>query len=134
MKSLRLFFFCVLALVLPVNSVLAQMPAYAKIASAHTEHAAHQHDASAPHLSQTPSSEQLHIHLGLFGQQSVHVHEPMPVTTTDCAKACQTSLNSILLDPLFAIPLFSAILVDAAPATLCSVTLAPLEDPPKLRA
>ncbi len=135
MKVLRLFFFCVLVVVLPVNSVLAQMPAYAKITSAHTDHAPHQHDETGADLSHALPDKQMHIHHGLFGQQSVHVHEPMPVATADCAKACQTTTNPILFDSWLTetFPL-SAILVDASLATLCSVTVAPLEYPPKLRA
>ncbi|QZA77285.1 hypothetical protein K4H28_13490 [Deefgea tanakiae] len=135
MKVLRLFFFCVLLVVLPVNSVLAQMPAYAKITSAYTDHAPHQHDETGADLSHALPDKQIHIHQGLFGKQSVHVHEPIASVSIDCVNACQTMPNSVIFDSRFTVPFpLVAILVDASCATLFSVTLAPLEDPPKFRA
>jgi hypothetical protein len=130
MKKLRLFFFCVMAIVLPVNAVLANMPMPIKVESAH---AAHHHEEAAP-VADVEKPE-LHLHLGLFGKVSEHWHEPMPVTTVDCAKACQTMANSVLFDSQFALPIFlSSILVEIPHAALYSVTLAPPEDPPKFRA
>jgi len=137
MKVLRLFFFCVLVVVLPVNSVLAQMPAYGKITSSHTEHAPHQYDEIDAGLNHAlPDKQiQIHIHQGLFGKQSVHVHEPIASVSIDCVNACQTMPNSVIFDSRFTVPFpLVAILVDASCATLFSVTLAPLEDPPKFRA
>ncbi len=135
MKAFRLFLFCVLAIVLPVNSVLAQVPAYAKMMSVNTPYESHQHDESGAGLSKTPSEDKLHVHQGLFGKASVHVHEPIASVSTDCAKACQATPNSVLFDSGFTVPFpLVAILVDASCAALCSVTVAPLEDPPKFRA
>ena len=135
MNILRIFFFCLLAIVLPVNSVLAQVPVYAKIANVHTEHAPHQHAVTVTDLSHALPGKQIHLHQGLFGKLSVHVHEPIASVSIDCVNACQSMTNSVLFDSRFSVPFpLVAILVDASCATLCGVTVAPLEDPPKLRA
>lgn len=137
MKILRLFLFCVLAIVLPVNTVLAKLPALVKIESDHLTHvhASHQYDEVVASVTKTDSKPQLHLHLGLFGKLSVHVHEPIPAITVDCIKACQVMPNSMLFDPQFAFPFpLTAVLVGVSQASLSSVILAPPEDPPRLRA
>lgn len=129
---LRLFLLCVLAMVLPVNSVLAKLPAPAKIEAMHSDHASHQQEIAAASVFTADSKPQLHIHFGLFGQASKHVHEPIAATAIDCVKACQSMPNLMLFDAQLTHAFsLSAILVDALQAALYSITLAQLEDPPK---
>ncbi len=133
MKILRLICWWVMAFVLPVNTVLAQMPAHTQMAvnSPHVG-STHHSDHHQPVLGSTQSPE-LHVHHGLFGQTSIHVHEPAP--PVDCAKACQVMSGSPLLAHAFIEPLpLSAILVAHSGAALRGVTVPPLEDPPKVRA
>ncbi|WP_157313899.1 hypothetical protein [Chitinibacter sp. GC72] len=143
---LRFFFLCVMAMVLPVNTVLAQMPAHAKIAAVQSasfqavqaEHAQHHADnipaASASHHA-APVKEltEQHLHHGLFGKVSAHTHEPAP--QADCIKACQAIPGSMLINALFVSPLpLNAVLVGMPVAALAGITVPPLEDPPKIRA
>lgn len=134
MNQVRLFFFCVMAFVLPVNTVLARLPAPVKMASVHAAHhdqSHHQHENAAS----DEQKPQLHLHTGLFGKVSEHWHQPAAAMVVDCVKACQTMPNLAFFESPFALPLpLSAVLVEHPPVTLSSVTLAPLEDPPKLRA
>jgi hypothetical protein len=131
MKMLRFFFFCVMTLVLPANTVLAQMPAHAKIAALSQHVASLAQDHHAPEIKASKAS--LHLHQGLFGQLKVHIHEPAP--QTDCIKACQAMPGSILVDAMFISPQpLSAVLVSTELAALVGLTVSPLEDPPKLRA
>ncbi|WP_348945522.1 hypothetical protein ABHF33_02720 [Chitinibacter sp. FCG-7] len=141
MTMLRFFFLCVMAFVLPVNTVLAQMPAHAKIAAAHAQsiQPAHQHDhaavsdSAAHHAAPALKSAKPHLHHGLFGKVSAHTHEPAP--QADCIKACQAMPGSMLVNALFVSPLpLNAVLVGIPVAALAGITVPPLEDPPKMRA
>ncbi|WP_373974639.1 hypothetical protein NT239_13545 [Chitinibacter sp. SCUT-21] len=135
MKALRIFLFCVMAIVLPVNTVLAQSLAHAKILAASHSVAgnAEQTALDHSHHPQAESEQHLHLHKGLFGKVSVHIHEP--AKQNDCIKACQAMPSSMLAADSFAEPLpLAAILVGISLVTPAGVTVDPLEDPPKLRA
>lgn len=133
MNILRLICLWVIAFVLPVNTVLAQLPAHTQMATSAAHIDSSHHTEHHQPMAESAQSPELHVHHGLFGQTSVHVHEPAP--PVDCAKACQVMSGSPLLAHAFIEPLpLSAILVAHSGAALRGVTVPPLEDPPKVRA
>ncbi|WP_410499054.1 hypothetical protein [Chitinibacter sp. S2-10] len=125
---LRFFFFCVMTIVLPVNTVLAQMPAHAAQQSSHRHQAASHSDSLSP----ASAHSTVHLHQGLFGQLQEHLHDTVP--QNDCIKACQAMPSSALIGLSFtALVPISAVFVCQPVTALASLSISPLEDPPRSR-
>ncbi|QLG86916.1 hypothetical protein HQ393_00920 [Chitinibacter bivalviorum] len=131
MKPLRAILLILMCIAIPFNAAFAQLQLGTQQGTVPPVAQADCH--STPQHQVRNACSEPHLHHGLFQQSQLHMHSDL--SKPDCIKACQAMPTSVIFSSTAIISTpFHAVLTAPAVIAFSSLSISPLEDPPRFTA